>query len=187
MDVRRMPRWAAVAAGCAMVCSPDAWAGKSVAECQAFAHQSLDMKRDALARNCGFPDNWIGTWQQNFDYCRSAEASSTDQIVHRRNVMMNMCTNVCPGYAAAAMNDIRIATEGGCLQGNTLVGVTGGAGRCPARVAIASRAGQRAGWHRSMAQCGGLRGRGASPPPRHPPTLFIPENPACGSALAVGP
>ncbi|MGR4874579.1 hypothetical protein [Pseudoxanthomonas sp. LARHCG66] len=129
MDVRRMPRWAAVAAGCAMACSPDAWAGKSVAECQAFAHQSLDMKRDALARNCGFPDNWIGTWQQNFDYCRSAEASSTDQIVHRRNVMMNMCTNVCPGYAAAAMNDIRIATEGGCLQGNTLVGVTGGAGR----------------------------------------------------------
>lgn len=129
MEAKRVPRWAAVAVWCAMAWSANAWAGKSVAECQVFAHQSLDMKRDAVARSCGFPDNWIGTWQQNFDYCRSAEASSTDQIIHRRNVMMNMCTNVCPGYAAAAINDIRIAREGGCISGSALVGVSAGPGR----------------------------------------------------------
>jgi hypothetical protein len=112
-----------------LILTSQSFAGKSVSECQAFAHRSADQLREATAKNCGFPAGWNGTWQQNFDYCRSAESESTDRIVHQRNVMMNMCTNVCPGYAAAAVNDIRIATEGGCINGNQLVGVTGPVGR----------------------------------------------------------
>ena len=102
-----------------------ALAGKSVAECRVFADRSAAQLREAETRNCGFAAGWNGTWQQNYDYCRRAESESTDKIGHRPAVMMRMCTAVCPGYAAAAVDDIRIATEGGCIRNGQVTGVSG--------------------------------------------------------------
>ncbi|HTF95089.1 MAG TPA: hypothetical protein VL995_03070 [Cellvibrio sp.] len=104
-------------------------AGKSTAECRAFADRSAAQLSESNTLNCGFPAGWNGTWQQNFDYCRSAESKSTDKIIHRRHVMMHMCKNVCRGYAEAAINDVRIATEGGCIKSGQTIGVTGPQGR----------------------------------------------------------
>lgn len=105
--------------------APSLAANKSVAACRAFADLSAQQLQTSLAKNCGFKAGWNGTWQQNFDYCRNAEAESTNRIAHNRLVMMNRCENVCPGYAAAAVNDIRIATEGGCIRPGGTQGVTG--------------------------------------------------------------
>lgn len=113
----------------AVTFSPFVFAGKSTAECRAFADRSAAQLNESNTLNCGFATGWNGSWQQNFDYCRSAESESTDKIIHRRHVMMHMCKNVCRGYADAAVNDIRIATQGGCIGSGQTIGVTGPQGR----------------------------------------------------------
>ena len=110
-----------------------AMAVDSIEQCRGFAQQAVDLQATNMRLKCGLagPD-WTGNFQENFGYCRRAQSSSVDQIVHRRTVAINRCENVCPDYARRAENDVRIAGENLCLHPalpGVLQGLTGPADR----------------------------------------------------------